>query len=47
MLMNNKFSNKNRLIYKMKCLNNRDNEYDEYNEVDYQRIEKHNDRVKK
>ena len=47
MLMNNKYSNKNKLIYKMKCLNNRDNEYEEYDETDYQRIEKYNDRVKK
>ena len=47
MLLNNRFSTKNKLIYKMKCINSRDSEYECNNEVDYHRIEKYNDGVKK
>ena len=41
MLMNNKFSKKNRLIYKMKCLNTRNQEYIEEENEDLSKIEKY------
>ena len=47
MLINNRFSNKNKLIYKMKYLNTRDSEYTNNDNIDYLRIEKYNDIVKK
>ena len=39
--MNNKFSTKNKLIYKMKCLNTRDSEYENIETDDYNKIEKY------
>ena len=44
MLMNNRFSTKNKLLYKMKCINTRNQEYKELviNETD--RKEKYNDK---
>ena len=47
MLMNNKFSTKNRLLHKMKCINTRNQEYSEPEEKEYGRIEKYNGKVKK
>ena len=47
MLMNNKFSTKNKQLYKMKCLNTRNQEYESLNEEKYDKIEKYNDKVKK
>lgn len=44
MLMNNRFSKKNSLLYKMKCINTRNIPYDEYNDIEYGRIEKYNDK---
>ena len=41
MLMNNKFSTKNRLLYKMKCLNTRNQEYQDVERFDDERIEKY------
>lgn len=41
MLMNNKFSKKNRLLYKMKCLNTRNQEYIEEENENYDKIEKY------
>ena len=47
MFMNNKFSTKNKLLYKMKCLNTRNEEYKEL-ERDFDfRVEKFNDKKKK
>ena len=45
--MNNRFSTKNRLIYKMKCLNTRNKEYYDLEEDNYNKIEKYNDKIKK
>ena len=47
MLMNNKFSTKNRLIYKMKCLNTRNQEYFEKEYKEYDRVQKYNEKTKK
>ncbi len=48
MLMNNKFSTKNKLLYKMKCINTRNQEYYELENNDYDKIEKYSDKqVKK
>ena len=47
MLINNRFSNKNKLIYKMKCINTRNNEYEFNDEVEFNKIEKYNERSKK
>lgn len=47
MLMNNKFSTKNRLIYKMKCLNTRNQEYFEKENKEYDRVQKYNEKTKK
>ena len=47
MLINNKFSTKNSLIYKMKCLNTRNQEYESIKEEYSSKIEKYNDKVKK
>ena len=41
MLLNNRFSKKNNYLYKMKCLNTRNNEYFEDN-IDYEKVEKQN-----
>jgi hypothetical protein len=47
MLMNNRFSTKNRLLYKMKCINTRSQEYkDIERDFDF-KIEKYNDKKKK
>lgn len=43
MLIDNKFSKRNKLLYKMKCLNTRDCEYDEVLDDEYDRIERYND----
>jgi len=46
--MNNRFSKKNKLIYKMKCLNGRNEEYKVVEDNTYDRIEKYNEiKVKK
>ena len=47
MFLNNRFSNKNKHLYKMKCINTRDSEYYSNNEIDYKRIEKYNEKGKK
>ena len=44
MLLNNRFSNKNTFLYKMKCLNTRNNEYYSFKEEMYDKIEKFNDK---
>ena len=44
MLMNNKFSKRNSLLYKMKCINTRNMEYQECDNFEYGRIEKYNDK---
>ena len=44
MLMNNKFSKRNSLLYKMKCINTRNVEYQECDNFEYGRIEKYNDK---
>ena len=41
--MNNRFSKKNKLIYKMKCLNGRNEEYKVVEDNTYDRIEKYNE----
>ena len=47
MILNNKFSKKNKLVYKMKCMNTRNSEYSSLLNEDYFRLEKYNDKVKK
>ena len=47
MLMNNKFSKKNKLLYKMKFINTRNQEYSELDNDDYIKIEKYTDKTKK
>lgn len=42
MFLNNNFSKKNNYLYKMKCLNTRNNEYLEDNNNYSDRIEKNN-----
>ena len=44
MLMNNKFSTKNKLLYKMKCINTRNQEYYEIEDDEYNKIEKYSDK---
>ncbi len=44
MLMNNKFSTKNKLLYKMKCINTRNQEYYELEDDEYNKIEKYSDK---
>ena len=46
-MFNNKFSTKNKLVYKMKYLNTRNNEYINVEDNNYKRIEKYNDKFKK
>ena len=41
MLMNNKFSTKNKLLYKMKCLNTRNQEYENIESEYEEKIEKY------
>ena len=41
MLIDNKFSKKNKLLYKMKCLNTRECEYEEIDDTEYDRIERY------
>lgn len=43
MLLNNYFSKKNKLLYKMKCINSRNEEYISLLDNDYKRIEKFKD----
>ncbi len=45
--MNNKFSTKNSLLYKMKCINSRNNEYYELENKEINKIEKYTDKTKK
>ena len=45
--MNNKFSTKNNLLYKMKCLNTRNQEFNELKNNEFDRIQKYNDKTKK
>ena len=40
MLLNNNFSKKNNYLYKMKCLNTRNMEYYEEDNIDYNRVER-------
>ena len=47
MNMNNKFSKKNKLLYKMKCINTRNQEYEELELEETDRKEKYNDKIKK
>ncbi len=47
MLLNNKFSKKNSYLYKNKCINTRNCEYEQINEYDKERIEKITDKSKK
>jgi len=44
MLMNNKFSKKNSLLYKMKCINTRNKEYTKLENKEFDRIEKFSDK---
>lgn len=44
MLMNNKFSKKNKLLYKMKFINTRNTEYKNINDKEFGRIEKFSDK---
>ena len=44
MLLNNYFSKKNKLLYKMKIMNSRNQEYEEDFNDDYDRIQKYNDK---
>ena len=46
MLMNNKFSTKNKLLHKMKCLNTRNQEYTSIENKEYNRIQKYNEKNK-
>ncbi len=45
--MNNRFSNKNKLVYKMKCINTRDTEYIPLKNNMYDRIDKYSDTIDK
>ena len=47
MLMNNRFSKKNSLLYKMKCINTRDKEYYDIESNEYDREERYTDKYKK
>lgn len=44
MLMNNKFSKRNSLLYKMKCINTRNIEYQECDNFEYDRVERYSDK---
>ena len=46
-MLTNKFSTKNKLLYKMKYINTRNSEYKVQETDDYNRIEKYNDKTKK
>lgn len=46
MLLNNYFSKKNKLLYKMKIMNSRNQEYEDDFDFNYDRIEKYNDKRK-
>ena len=39
--MNNRFSTKNKKLYKMKCLNTRNQEYNSLDDLEFDRIEKY------
>ncbi len=43
-MYDNKFSIKNSLLYKMKCLNTRNIEYKQIEKNNYERIEKYDDK---
>ena len=43
MLLNNYFSKRNKLLYKMKCINTRNEEYRSLEDNEYDRIEKFKD----
>ena len=43
MLLNNYFSKRNKLLYKMKCINTRNEEYASLEDSEYNRIEKFKD----
>lgn len=43
MLLNNYFSKKNKLLYKMKCINSRNEEYSSLDDNNYEKIEKFKD----
>lgn len=45
--MNNKFSTKNSLLYKMKYINSRNKEYYELENKEINKIEKYTDKTKK
>jgi len=45
--MNNRFSNKNKLVYKMKCINTRDSEYVPLEKNTHDRIYKYSDCIAK
>ena len=47
MLMNNKFSKKNSLLYKMKFLNTKSEEYKPLKNEEYEKIERYTDKSKK
>ena len=47
MFINDRFSNKNKLIYKMKYINTRDSEYIENKETNFDKIEKYKGKGKK
>ena len=43
MLLNNYFSKRNKLLYKMKCINTRNEEYTSLEDNEYDRTEKFKD----
>ena len=43
MLLNNYFSKRNKLLYKMKCINTRNEEYTSLEDSEYNKIEKFKD----
>ena len=47
MLMNNRFSKKNSLLYKMKYINTRNAEYNENNDIERDREQRYNTNSKK
>ncbi len=44
MLLNNYFSKKNKLLYKMKIMNSRNQEYESDYKYQFDRLEKYNDK---
>ena len=45
--MNNRFSIKNKLLYKMKCLNTRNEEYIKYDKTSYDKETRYEDIIKR